>query len=117
LGIYSTNDWKLINHLHLDLFDLADIMWMPNGFSILAWDGSANYKLLSICPVMGIEHRFEPNDDGLGIKTIAASHNSIFVCVGSYDEKVRLLNALTWKVIGDVECMATSLHSAVIFLL
>lgn len=31
LAIYRTEDWKLVNHLPLDLFDLADIRWTPSG--------------------------------------------------------------------------------------
>lgn len=41
--------------MQLDLFDLADIKWLPNGFYILAWDSCFNYKMVAVCPVMGVE--------------------------------------------------------------
>jgi hypothetical protein len=28
----------------------------------------------------------------------------MFVAVGSYDDKVRLLNAMTWRAVGEMEC-------------
>jgi WD40 repeat protein len=81
---------------------------MPNGFYILAWDSCLNFKLLAVCPVMGVEARIQPLDDGLGIKSIACSTNSLFVALGSHDEKIRLVNALTWKIIGEMDCMPSS---------
>lgn len=35
------------------------------------------------------------------------------MAVGSYDDKVRLLNTLTWKLIGEMECLP-SLRKVVI---
>lgn len=67
-----------------------------------------NFKLLAVCPVMGVEARIQPLDDGLGIKSIACSTNSLFVALGSHDEKIRLVNALTWKIIGEMDCMPSS---------
>ena len=41
--------------------------------------------------------KYEPYNYALGIKAADFSHNSLFLAVGSFDEKIRLLNAITWQ--------------------
>ena len=48
--------------------------------------------------------RYQPYDYALGIKSVDYSNRSIFVAIGSFDEKIRLLNALTWKEIAELDC-------------
>jgi len=84
---------------------------MPNGFYILAWDSCLNYKMLAVCPVMGVEARIQPTEEVLGVRSVACSTSSLFVALGSHDEKIRLVNALTWKVIGEMDCLPSSLAS------
>ena len=48
--------------------------------------------------------RFQAYDYALGIKTVEYSNKSLFVAIGSFDEKIRLLNAITWKEIGELDC-------------
>lgn len=48
--------------------------------------------------------RYEPYNFALGIKTAKFSNNSLFLAIGSFDEKIRLLNGLTWQVIGELDC-------------
>ena len=38
IGVYSTNDWKLVDHFSVETFDLADMLWMPNDSAIAVWD-------------------------------------------------------------------------------
>ncbi|OXB78120.1 UNVERIFIED_CONTAM: hypothetical protein H355_007262 [Colinus virginianus] len=50
----------------------------------------------------------------LGIKSIAWSPSSQFLAIGSYDEKVRILNHVTWKKITDFEHPATVVNTKTI---
>ena len=50
IGVYSTNDWKLVDHFSVETFDLADMLWMPNDSAIAVWDSQLYYKLLIYCP-------------------------------------------------------------------
>lgn len=99
--MYNANDqYKLISHTQLDTFDLSDICWAPNGHYIVGWDNCVNYKFVAVCPLLGVTCRYSAYEDGLGIKSVEYSNSSMLVAVGSYDDKVRLINGLTWKVIG-----------------
>ena len=112
INVYHTQSWKVVNSFLVDqMYDTAGIAWSPNGASIIAWDNCINYKLASFCPMRGFISRFEPYIYALGIKSVKYSNNSLFVGIGSYDEKLRLLNALTWKNIGDIDCSQTLINT------
>lgn len=99
IGLYFTKDWTAINHFQIETIDLCDLMWAPNGSFIVAWDTCLYYKLIPICPLMGPIKMIEPYTAALGIKTVSYSHNSLLLAVGSFDEKIRLFNGLTWETI------------------
>ena len=54
--------------------------------------------------MLGLRKKYEPYNYALGIKSVEFSHNSLFLAIGSFDEKIRLLNCLTWQEIGDLDC-------------
>lgn len=37
VGIYSTSDWKLVNSIAMDSFDLIELKWDSNDSHIIAW--------------------------------------------------------------------------------
>lgn len=55
------------------------------------------------CPAQGLLNKYSAYDYALGIKSFKFSENSSFLAVGSYDEKVRVFNTLTWKMITEFE--------------
>lgn len=91
------------------MLDLCDLMWAPNSNFIVAWDTCLNYKLVPICPLIGFIKSITPYESALGIKTVSYSHNSKLLAVGSYDEKIRLFNGLTWDMIFEVECKPSTI--------
>lgn len=111
VGVYFCGNWKLINHFQTDTFDLADIKWSPDDSVILVWDTILEYKLIMYCPATGIIAQFRPYDSALGLKSLSFSENSLFLAIGSFDEKVRLLNCLTWKLIIELEHKANFLEA------
>ena len=104
LSVYYTADWKIVNSFQLDLFDAVEVRWAPNDAVIAVWDNCVNYRMLIFCHANGMIKKYEPYNDALGIKSVEFSNNSLFLGIGSFDEKIRLLNALTWKEIGDFDC-------------
>ena len=66
----------------------------------MAWENPINYRLFAICPFKGVVLRYQPYDYALGIKSVEYSQTSYFVGVGSFDEKIRLINAKTWKLVA-----------------
>lgn len=48
-------------------------------------------------------HKYSAYDYALGIKSFKFSNNSAYLAVGSYDEKIRIFNCLTWKLVTELE--------------
>jgi len=117
IGIYHTGEWKLVNYMQTDTFDLHDLVWSPDNSAILCVDTPLEYKFSVYCPAQGLLQKFQPNEYGLGIKTFKFSSNSMFLAVGSYDEKIRLFNCLSWKVITEFEhkSLLTDLSDTLVF--
>ncbi|KRX10945.1 WD40-repeat-containing domain [Pseudocohnilembus persalinus] len=110
VGIYFTNDWKLINHFQVETNDLSDIAWTNNNYYIIVWDTPLNYKLLAYCPAQGKKATIQPYNYALGIKTVKLSNDAQYLAIGSYDEKVRLVNTLTWNIIIELEHKSNLQH-------
>jgi WD40 repeat protein len=104
INIYHCGDWKLVNSFQMDSYDIAEIKWSENEAHIVASENPINYRLYALCPYKGIVLRYQPYDFALGIKTMELSGQSKFLAVGSFDEKVRILNQATWKLICELDC-------------
>lgn len=102
VGIYYCGTWKLVNHFQTETYDLSDISWSPDNNVIIVWETLLEYKILAYCPATGLIAKFQPYQSALGIKTVNFNKSGEFLSIGSYDEKMRLLNCLTWKLI--IEC-------------
>lgn len=87
----------MVNTHPLDLFDAVEVKWSPNNAYLTVWDNSINYRLIVFSHMYGQVLRYEPYNFALGIKVVKFSNNSLFLAVGSFDEKIRLLNAQTWQ--------------------
>ena len=59
--------------------------------------------MLIYCPATGILAKYQPYQSSLGIKTVNFNRTAEFLSIGSYDEKIRILNCLTWKLIVELE--------------
>jgi WD40 repeat protein len=103
IGIYYTRDWKLVNYIMADSYDLNDLKWSPDNSVILAWDTPLEYKMMVYCPAQGLICKYQPYEYALGIKSVKFCESGQFLAIGSYDEKVRLFNCLTWKVVTEFE--------------
>lgn len=96
-SIYYTLDWKLVNTHQLDLFDAVEIKWSNNDAYIAVADNCINYRMVVFGHLSGQVLRYEPYSYALGIRTFKFSNQSLFLAIGSFDEKIRLINALTWS--------------------
>ena len=112
IGIYYCGSWKLLNHFQTDTYDLSDIMWSSDNNVIIAWETLLEYKMLIYCPATGILAKFQPYQSALGIKTVSFNKSAEFLSIGSFDEKIRILNCLTWKLIVELEHSPTILEES-----
>ena len=101
----------MLNSIAMDSFDLIELKWDYNDSHIVAWENPINYRLYALCPFKGVVMKYQAYDFALGIKSVEYSCKSFFVGVGSFDEKVRLINAKTWKLIAEFDCSQTSVQS------
>lgn len=112
IGFYSIADWKMVNSVPLDSFDATDIKWEEDDSHVIVWENPINYRFHAVCPFKGVILRYQPYDYALGVKSVDLSHKGhFFAAVGSYDEKVRLLNSLTWKLVAELDCSSPLIQS------
>lgn len=68
---------------------------------------SPQYKVLLYSLDGRLLSTFSAYEWSLGIKSLAWSPSSQFLAIGSYDEKVRILNHITWKKVTEFDHPAT----------
>ncbi|KAM4651427.1 WD repeat-containing protein WRAP73 [Discoglossus pictus] len=111
ISIFVCNDWRLLRHFETETQDLSGIDWAPNGCVLAVWDTCLEYKVLLYSLDGRLLSTYSAYEWSLGIKSVAWSPSSQFLAVGSYDEKVRILNHVTWKPIKELGHPPTVTHS------
>ena len=108
------NNWELVKNFAVDTEDLAGLAWSPDGRVLCVWDSVLYYKVL----LYSIDGRhvatYSAYEDALGVKRVQWSPSSQFLAIGSYDEKVRVLNHLTWKTVAEHDHPSTIDFSTVV---
>ena len=102
IGVYFTGDWSLVSHFQCESFDLQDICWSKDDTSIICYDSELECKMLVYSPTGNLIAMHEPYTTGLGITKGILSNNGKILAVGYYDNKVRLYNPYTWKMISEL---------------
>ncbi|XP_076845139.1 WD repeat-containing protein WRAP73 [Brachyhypopomus gauderio] len=116
ISVFVCDDWHLLRHFEAETQDLAGVEWSPNGCVLAAWDSCLEYKMLLYSLDGRLLSTYSAYEWSLGIKSVAWSPSSQFLAIGSYDEKVRILNHITWKKLVEFEHQATITNSkAVVF--
>jgi WD40 repeat protein len=92
-----------MNHFQVDTTDLADLRWAKDDTAIIVWDNPIECRLLVYSATQGLLAQHIPYENALGYKTLDFSPNGKFLAAGSYDQKVRLYNHISWKEITFFE--------------
>uniref|UniRef100_A0A8C9VVA3 WD repeat containing, antisense to TP73 n=1 Tax=Scleropages formosus TaxID=113540 RepID=A0A8C9VVA3_SCLFO len=103
ISVFVCEDWQLLRHFETDTQDLSGVEWSPNGCVLAVWDSCLEYKVLLYSLDGRLLSTYSAYGWSLGIKSIAWSPSSQFLAIGSYDEKVRILNHITWKKLTEFE--------------
>jgi len=97
ISVFAIDTWQLLKLFETDTEDLSGLKWSPDGRVICAWDHCLWYKVL----IYTIDGRclsvYKAYEWALGVKRVVWSPTSQFLAVGSYDQKIQLLNHITWK--------------------
>ncbi|KAK9699303.1 hypothetical protein RND81_08G166000 [Saponaria officinalis] len=101
VNLLSCDSWEIIRVFPVDTLDFADMEWSPDDSAILVWDSPLEYKVLVYTPDGRCLLKYQAYESGLGVKSISWSPCGQFLAVGSYDQTLRVLNRLTWKVFAE----------------
>uniref|UniRef100_A0A3Q3X0W0 Uncharacterized protein n=1 Tax=Mola mola TaxID=94237 RepID=A0A3Q3X0W0_MOLML len=107
VSVFVCDDWHLLRHFETETQDLAGLEWSPNGCVLAVWDSCLEYKVLLYSLDGRLLSTYSAYEWSLGVKFVTWSPSSQFLAIGSYDEKVRILNHITWKKITQFEHPAT----------
>jgi hypothetical protein len=97
IGIVDVKDLTLVKQYPVETNDLENLKWSPDGASIAIWDKSIFFRMLIYSPDGRLLKNYSLETNGLGIKNAFWSPTSQFLAITSFDNKIRLLNFLTWN--------------------
>eukprot|EP00483_Globobulimina_turgida_P013117 UN13141 len=102
LGIYSVKHWQLIHRFNIDFItDLYDILWSDNDQYILCINNSLLYKFVIYTPRGRKVFEYSAYENALGIACFSFSKNNKYLSIGSYDNKIRIFNTMTWRIVAE----------------
>ncbi|KAJ1647425.1 WD repeat-containing protein wrap73 [Coemansia erecta] len=102
IAIYATDGWQLVKEIEIATVDLTGLKWSPDGLHIVAWDTASSFCVIVVNVAGIIKRQYQPEDEGLGIRTCAWSPTGQLLALGGYDRKIRVLNHLTWRPIATL---------------
>ncbi|EKM83583.1 hypothetical protein AGABI1DRAFT_66345, partial [Agaricus bisporus var. burnettii JB137-S8] len=105
LGVYdAAESYKLMRHFPLPTSSLASLAMSPTGNHIAIWEGPLDYKLHVLTPAGNVLTTFTPESDpGLGIRNVAWHPNGMFLAVGGWDDRIYILESLSWSAVATLE--------------
>ncbi|KAH7885892.1 WD repeat-containing protein 8 [Phlebopus sp. FC_14] len=105
LGVYDVSDsYKLVRHFPLPTANLSSVALSPTGDLLAVWEGILEYKLYVISLAGNIQGIFSPcPDPGFGIRSVAWHPSGMFLAVGGWDDKIHILDSLTWSSSSTLE--------------
>jgi len=114
ISIFDCMSWNLVKHFEPDTEDMSGLQWSPDGRVLCVWESCLKYKLLLYSVDGRCLATFAAYADALGTKSVCWAPTSQFLAAGSYDQKVRLLNHITWKTIVEFQHPSQLDNNAVI---
>lgn len=103
LSILECEGWVAVRSFPVATQDLADVCWSPDDATLCVIDNVLQYQVLIYTPEGRCLHTYRPYEHALGVKSFGWSPTGQFLALGSFDERVRLLNKLTWQRIAELE--------------
>ncbi|PBK77430.1 YVTN repeat-like/Quino protein amine dehydrogenase [Armillaria solidipes] len=105
LGLYDAADgFKLARHFPLPTSSLSSFALSPNGNHLAAWEGPLEYKVFILTLAGEVLAKFTPDPDpGFGVRNVAWHPSGNFLAVGGWDDKVHILDNLSWSPVRMLE--------------
>jgi WD40 repeat protein len=113
VGVYSCETWEQLQYFQVETRDLVDLWWSADGSTICVQESELEYILVFYSIDGRRLSRYQAYEDALGVKTVSIASGGHLIAIGSYDEKVRLLNTTTWKPVTEFEHKAPGTEDSV----
>lgn len=97
--LLSCDTWDMLTRFNVDCIDMAVVVFSPDGCSLAVCDSKLEYKVVIYSIDGRLLFSFSAGDDIalLGVKCVTWCPSNRYLFIGSYDQKVRVLNTITWK--------------------
>lgn len=96
VGVYYTKKWICVNKFFPSTEDLQDIQWTHDGTSLLIQDSPFVCKLYIYSPIGEKINVIEEYQNKLGIKNSLLSPDGHYLCLGLYDQSLRIYNTISY---------------------
>ncbi|KAF7985298.1 hypothetical protein HWV62_6463 [Athelia sp. TMB] len=105
LGVYDAAEaYKLARHFPLPTASVSNLAISPTGNHVAVWEGPLEYKLHILTLAGAPLATFTPDPDpGFGVRAVAWHPSGAFLAVGGWDERVHVLDSLTWGAVCTLE--------------
>ncbi|KAI5122576.1 hypothetical protein M0805_004793 [Coniferiporia weirii] len=105
LGVYDASDsYKQARHYAVPTSSLASLAISPTGKHVAIWEGPLEFKLCILSFPGTLLSTYVPDPDaGLGIRCVAWHPSGSFIAIGGYDDKIHILDGLSWSCVTTLE--------------
>lgn len=105
MGVYDTTDcYKLVRHFPVPTSNLSSLALSPTGNHIAIWEGVLEYKLHILSLAGDVQGTFSPKPNpGFGVRNAAWHPTGMFLAVAGWDDKIHILDGLTWSAAATLE--------------
>lgn len=101
VAVYDASTFALAARFPTTTADAADLAWSPDGTAIAVWDSPLEHRVMLHAPDGAPLGEYSAYSGALGIKSVCWAPGGQLLAVGSYDEKLRVLNHLTWQPLAE----------------
>jgi len=101
VSVLSCDTWELIKNFVPDTQDLAGVSWSPECRLLCVWDNLLQYNVVVYTLDGQCRGEFRKKDWSLSIKSVAWSPTGQFLAIGGYDQKLTILNYITWSPVAE----------------
>lgn len=101
ISIFDCSLWQLLINFKVDTSDLAGLCWSPDSKVLCVWDSIMDYKVFLYSMDGRCIATYSAYEHALGVKSVKWSPTSQFLAIGSFDQKLRILNHVTWKTVVE----------------
>ena len=103
VNIFECDGWTPVRAFAVATQDLADLKWSPDGSVICCVDTVLQYQVLLYSAAGKHLQTYRPYEHALGVKSVSWCPDGRFLALGSYDERARILNNVTWERLAECE--------------